>query len=158
MYNSITIADEILRLAKRAGSQLTPLQIMKLVYIAHGWSLALRGRDLFPDRIEAWKYGPVIPDLYQATKHYGRNPIPLDRVDVEKPSAVDGETLTFLSDVYDKYGGFSGIELSALTHKSGTPWSQVFRDGVLGIEIPDKLIKEHYVSLLHEKSKGTHAG
>jgi uncharacterized phage-associated protein len=65
---AFTVADEILKIAKRKGLHITPMQLLKLVYIAHGWSLAILGRDLFPDRIEAWKYGPVIPDLYRATR------------------------------------------------------------------------------------------
>jgi uncharacterized phage-associated protein len=148
-YDAITIADEILRIAKSAGKFLTPLQLMKLVYISHGWSLSMRSTDLFKDRIEAWKYGPVIPDLYQATKHFGRSPIPHSKIDTEKASSVDRETLDFLRDVFDKYGDKSGIELSNLTHRSGTPWDQVYRDGVLGIEIPDEIIAEHYKKLWH---------
>jgi uncharacterized phage-associated protein len=157
MYTAITIADEVLRLAKKAGQELTPLQLMKLVYISHGWSLAVRGVDLFPDRIEAWKYGPVIPDLYQATKLFGRNQIPMSAIDDAKPHTVDGATLEFLKDVFSKYGGLSGIQLSNLTHKSGTPWSQVYDNGVYGIEIPDEIIKSHYLSLLNERQSSSAA-
>ncbi len=156
-YNAIIIADEILKLAKKQGRSLTPLQLMKLVYISHGWSLAIRDVDLFPDRIEAWKYGPVIPDLYRATKHFGRNPIPFDLVDNTKPSAVDNKTHAFLADVYEKYGNLSGTQLSSLTHKSGTPWDQVYEPGIRGIEIPDAIIKAHYLDLLNERQARTAA-
>ena len=155
-YNAITVADEVLKLAKRAGKQLTPLQLMKLVYIAHGWSLALRNIDLFQERIEAWKYGPVIPDLYHATKHFGAMPIPLSAID-DKPAAVDVPTASFLEDVYSKYGKLTGIQLSNLTHRSGTPWAQVYREGVFGIEIPDEIIKTHYLGLLNERQSSTAA-
>jgi len=107
-YPVITIADEILKIAKRAGKSLTPLQLMKLTYIAHGWSLGLGRGDLFRNRIEAWKYGPVIPDLYHATKCYGRDPIPLSLVQ-EESSSVDDETKQFLESVFDRYGKFSGV-------------------------------------------------
>ncbi len=62
-YNAITVADELLRLAKRSGISLSPMKLMKLVYIAQGWHLAIKDAVLFGNRIEAWKYGPVIPDL-----------------------------------------------------------------------------------------------
>ena len=74
--NAQTVADDILKLAKRRGMVLTPMQLMKLVYIAYGWYLAMHNARLFDDRIEAWKYGPVIPNLYHATKHFGGNIIP----------------------------------------------------------------------------------
>src|SRR5690606_31455479 len=76
----MTVADDILRVAKAQGRALTPLQLMKLTYIAHGYALGSGVGDLFNSRIEAWKYGPVIPDLYHATKSYGRDPIPFDRI------------------------------------------------------------------------------
>ncbi|MBB4285753.1 Panacea domain-containing protein [Roseospira goensis] len=152
MYSAITIADEILKIAKRAGRALTPLQLMKLVYIAHGYSLAVLNRDLFPDRIEAWKYGPVIPDLYRATKRFGRREIPFSCID-DGDTAVDSETRQFLEEVFSKYGHLSGYALSSLTHRSGTPWDRVYRDGAFGLEIPDDLIRDHYVMLAHEHAQ-----
>ena len=149
-YSVFEIADEILKIAKREGRALTPLQLMKLVYIAHGWSLAIRNVDLFSNRIEAWKYGPVVPDLYQATKSYGRAPIPLARIDAST-SAIDENTASFLRDVFKKYGHLSGFALSELTHKPGTPWEQIYEDDAYGLEIPDALIKDHYLRLLHER-------
>lgn len=151
MYDAITIADSILRIAKRQGKELTPLQLMKLVYISHGWSLGLGRGDLFQDRIEAWKYGPVIPDLYRATKHWGRDPIPQKNV-ADGPLTVDGDTESFLTEVFDKYGHLDGIKLSQLTHQEGTPWQGVYEPGVQNIKIPDDLIKKHYLELLNERA------
>ncbi|MNE19310.1 hypothetical protein D3C87_988840 [compost metagenome] len=156
MYPVISVADEILKIAKRAGKSLTPLQLMKLTYIAHGWSLGLYNKDLFNARIEAWKYGPVIPDLYRATKQYGRGNIPTDLIDVTS-SSVDENTRKFLEWVFAGYGNLDGIQLSSLTHKSGTPWDQVYRDGVMKIEIGDDLIKDHYRKLAHERNYVTTA-
>jgi uncharacterized phage-associated protein len=148
-YPVAYVADAILKIAKAKNKTLTPLQLMKLVYIAHGWHWAIRGTDLFPERIEAWKYGPVIPDLYHATKQYGRAPIPFERIG-DDDIALDGDTIAFLEDVVDKYGHLSGFSLSSLTHKAGTPWDSVYQEGMMGIEIPDGLIRNHYASLLNE--------
>ncbi|NBC33733.1 MAG: DUF4065 domain-containing protein [Alphaproteobacteria bacterium] len=149
MYSIIAIADEILRLAKKRGWALTPLQLMKLSYIANGWSLAIRNQKLFDARIEAWKYGPVMPDLYQATKKYGRDPIPLDLIEDEK-STVDGETSDLLDQVVEKYGKLTAYSLSSLTHKSGSPWDLVYRTGRLNAEIPDDSIRAHYLEKMND--------
>lgn len=149
MYDVIAIADSILKIAKEQGKKLTPMQLMKLVYIAHGWNLGLGRSDLFTDRIEAWRYGPVIPNLYHATKVWGRDPIPLEKVTGE--IEVDGDTEAFLRDVFAKYGHLDGIALSNLTHKIGTPWESVYREGIFGIEIPDDLIRLHYEKLLDDR-------
>lgn len=151
MYDVLAVADAILKIAKARGKGLTPMQLVKLTYIAHGWSLGLRNKDLFKNRIEAWRYGPVIPDLYHATKSYGRNEIPLSVIGDAKDMPVNPDDYKFLEDVFDKYGHLDGISLSYITHKSGTPWSQVYRSGVYNIEIPDSLITHHYKGLASER-------
>lgn len=155
MSSAMEIADEILKIGKRAGRSFTPMQLMKLVYIAHGWSLAILDRDIFQDRIEAWKYGPVIPALYQATRQFRRKPIPHDLIDEDSPPKVSREVLSFLQDVVDKYGHLSGIQLSKLTHRPGTPWDQVYEPGGSNIEISDRLIKQHYSEKLDEYGKNS---
>lgn len=153
MYDVLTVADAILKIAKAQDKSLTPMQLVKLTYIAHGWSLGVRDIDLFQNRIEAWQYGPVIPDLYHATKGFGRNPIPLSAVGDPKDIQVAPADKEFLTEVFGKYGHLDGITLSYLTHRAGTPWTQVYREGVRNIEIPDSLIAKHYKELARERSK-----
>ena len=54
-----------------ARGPLTPLQVIKMVYIAHGYSLAILGEPLVEEAVEAWRYGPVLPSVYYAAKRYG---------------------------------------------------------------------------------------
>ncbi len=147
MYDVLTVADAILKIAKGQGKTLTPMQLVKLTYIAHGWSLGLRKKDLFQNRIEAWQYGPVIPDLYHATKSYGRDPIPLSMIGNPSDIQVSDDDRELLEAVFNRYGNLSGIDLSYLTHKSNTPWYQVYHPGIRNIEIPDELITKHYEEL-----------
>lgn len=145
----LNIADIILRIAKQEGNQITPMQLMKLTYIANGWHLGLHGKKLFENRIEAWKYGPVMPDLYQSTKQYGKNPIPNDLI----PDGFDGlpenlnNKVEFLTQVYSLYENKDGIELSSLTHMAGSPWDKAYIAGV-NCEIDSNSIKDHYESRL----------
>lgn len=148
MYDALTIADAMLKIGKREGHTMTPMKLLKLVYIAHGFSLALLGRDLFQNRIEAWKYGPVIPDLYQATKRFGRGEIPLHLIGDPADQVVDNQVQKFLEEVYAKYGHLDGIQLSYLTHQSGTPWDRTYDPNKRNAEIPDQMIKEHYQGML----------
>lgn len=36
MKSSLTVANEFIKLAGEAGESLTPMQVLKLVYICHG--------------------------------------------------------------------------------------------------------------------------
>ncbi len=141
MDTVFVIADAILKIAKEQNKKVTPLQLLKLVYISEGWSLALRNKTLFSNRIEAWQYGPVVPDLYHRTKNFGGNPIPYKEMDYEE-SSLSGEDFEFQKEVYNAYRDYSGIELSSITHQTDSPWYQVYKHGEYKLEIPHLELKK----------------
>lgn len=144
MAQAVTIADRFLGLAQAQGGALTPMQVLKLVYIAHGWMLGLYGRPLIDDEIQAWQYGPVIPRLYNVMRKFKAG-------HVKGPLAASTETLSsqesdIVRQVYEIYGAMSGPALSRMTHAAGTPWQRTYTDGVFGIPIPNDIIEDHYAS------------
>ena len=38
------------------------MHAIKLVYLCHGWMLGIYGRSLIGEPVEAWRYGPVVPE------------------------------------------------------------------------------------------------
>lgn len=154
----LLVADYII--ASGEG-RFTPLQVIKLAYISHGFTLALLHSPLVQDEIEAWRYGPVIPALYDFLKPYGSKPITqllycgtmvgTDSIKDRKEffgSILTKEQHGIIDRVLDVYGQFSGIELLKLTHKPGSPWSMYYKKGQRGIVIPNGVIKKHYEGLL----------
>ena len=75
MFSSISIANKLIEIAESDGKFLTPMKLLKLAYICHGWMLALHDRPLIFDEIHAWKYGPIIPKLYQKIQKHRNDPI-----------------------------------------------------------------------------------
>ena len=137
-YSAKAIANYFLELAAKESEKITPLKMQKLVYIAHGWYLALYDEPLVDDECaEAWEYGPVFPSIYHEFKHFGGDPIAELAVDLDynelseeweawKPS-IDGRDKNmraFLNHIWKLYKGFTGGQLSALTHEEGTPWEK----------------------------------
>ena len=119
-YPSRTVARAMLKIGKECSRPLTPLELMKLAYVAHGWKLALHGDSLVSDQAQAWQYGPVFPDLYQGLKEYRANPVddvPLSSAEAFTKPQVTPEDMRFLRSVFDAYKRFNGIQLSALTHQ-----------------------------------------
>ena len=100
---------------------LTPLKLIKLAYVAHGWYLALKDTPLINEPIEAWRYGPVVPSLYQEFKGYGNNTIN-QLAEAEEIPHEDGYTLDFLNEIWRHYGSWTGLQLSTWTHEEGSPW------------------------------------
>jgi uncharacterized phage-associated protein len=152
-YDARSVANELLRLAKLTGRSLTNMQLQKLVYIAHGYSLAILRKRLIKQNVEAWRYGPVIPDLYHALRRYGSGvvsePIPVITTD-----SITETDRTVLSTVLEAYCRFSGPQLSTMTHRERTPWKQVYQPNAFFNNdiIPDDLIEEHYTTLLNERA------
>lgn len=153
MWDVLYIADTLLKIAKAEGKLLTPMQLVKLSYLAQAWSLALRGKRLYGNEIQAWQYGPIIPDLYYATKKYGRNQIPFTDIGSPKNNYVDLDERQFLKSVFEKYGIFDGITLSYLTHQAGSPWDITYRESGWGSIIPAPLIRIYYQNLLAQFSR-----
>lgn len=146
MAESVTVANRFLDLAKRRGDTLTPMQVLKLVYIAHGWMLGLYGRPLISDEIQAWQYGPVIPRLYNAMRRFKSSPVegPLPE---RGPGDLDANEASIVDQVYDIYGAMSGPALSRLTHAEGTPWAMTYTPGSFGLGISNDIIEDHYARM-----------
>lgn len=165
-YSSLTIANTFLHMARESGVPVTPMQLQKLVYVAHGWHLAFYDQPLINHQVEAWKYGPVIPPLYYETRQYGAGAVTKDvslssyglssDSEYKIVPESDARTRGFLRQIWTLYGHFSGVQLSAMTHQSDTPWYETWHKkggkDYLGTDIPESLIKDHF-KRLREKRK-----
>lgn len=151
MYSPLNIANKFIELACAAGMPITQMQAQKLTYIAHGINLGYKGTPLLTTPVCAWRYGPVVPVLYNHLKVYGRSPITQS---IQVPSAISQEfdpmTEQLLQNVYNVYGKYTAEDLSAFTHREGTPWKQAM-DSRMDI-IPDSVIQDYYQKLLHGDS------
>lgn len=140
------------------GGGLTPLQVIKLTYIAHGYSLALLDEALIEEEVEAWKYGPVVPSVYHAAKRYGGRRITellysgipagdeegsRGAIDFIAGRMSDGQK-EVLDGVLAAYGEFTGFELTGMTRVRDAPWNRYYEPGSHGRKIPNHVIKSYY--------------
>lgn len=162
--NSVAIANEFLRKPGALG-RLTQMQLQKLAYIAHGWSLAINGEPLVHDHVEAWDYGPVFPKLYQHAKFFGKRPVsreitPSDedgisfflsterKKDAEPyKAALSASEADIIDRVWRRFGSLSGFQLSQLTHTPDTPWYKTYFTKGKSAIIDNETIRAHYEHL-----------
>lgn len=130
---------------------ITPMKMQKLVYFLHGWHLAITGKPVVENEFRAWQYGPVEENLYHMLKKHRGSPITTylkeDRDGKETAFAVAKSEKMFhkvLDMVWEKYGRFSAIQLSAMTHETGTPWDTVYNHHDDLPAIPNAMIKEYF--------------
>jgi len=164
MEKSIAVANYFVEKALDSNVELTPMKLVKLVYIAHGWHLALNDTELFSEDVQAWQYGPVVPTVYYNFRHFGSGIITSKaeiqdvvysdgglRFKTHQPQIQDASVIPLLDRVWQVYSKYTGAQLSTLTHQKGTPWDITYNK--LGgkdkksFPIPTDLIKSHYKTL-----------
>ena len=138
------IGNHILWLRGRDGLPTTALQLVKLVYICHGWMLGLLSEELVNEAVEAWQNGPVLRSLHAEYRRFGGYPIDVPLA----PQSLTDEQIKVIEAVHDVYKGYSGSQLSELTHRAGTPWQEIYHQDGGGAVIPSPLIRNHYRKVL----------
>ena len=141
---SFFIAEHVLWYRDRNSIVTSPMQLLKLIYISHGWMLGIYNKPLIRDRVEAWQYGPVIPDVYHLYKRYGRENIQDGGVDHTEDIGND-DYRKLLEKVLDTYRDYSAIRLSSITHEKGSPWDITVREKGIDAVIDNKLIRQYYM-------------
>ena len=94
------------------------------------------GKQLFTDKIYAFKYGPVVDTVYKRYKEYGYKPIEEDSTNIDSKNifempaksrilfAEDGtDKIISIEKTLKKYGELTASQLVDLTHKENAPWS-----------------------------------
>ncbi|MDO8059413.1 DUF4065 domain-containing protein ['Crotalaria aegyptiaca' phytoplasma] len=101
-------------------------KIQKLLYYAQGYYLAQYNKVLFPDAIEAWPYGPVIPSVYAETlKQEFQKQYYLDFSSQMTNFPISEEQKAILEQVFDDFGQLSDVQLIEKTHEE-SPWKETY--------------------------------
>ena len=136
----IVVANYMLK----KGTDLDPLKLMKLVYMCHGWYLAVYKKPLVNEEPQAGRYGPMFADLYSKVAKFGDSPV-RGPIEVDEDTALSDQQKWAIHTTYDASKVFTGWQLSEMTHRDGTPWHKVWlKKPDQNAPIPNKLIKQHY--------------
>ncbi len=144
---ALDVASYLIELAsKTPENDLTNLKLQKLLYYVQGKYIAQHGSPLFDDKVEAWKYGPVVADVYHTFKVCGQ--FPITNFDVEYESSNLSESVkNHIEEIWQNIGEkYSGFYLVKTTHQDGTPWAKHFKEDGRNIEIPQPDLKEYFTA------------
>ncbi len=156
-YNAELIANYFLEKSFEEGCYIVTLKLIKLIYVAHGWNLALRNEELLYEHIKFDKFGPNIESVYEIFgSEYGSQPICNLSEQNNNTSSIDDDTKSVLKRVWDVYKVYSELQLSTIAHKEGSPWYSLNEDIHSGKTqftpfIPNWMIKEYYTNLSNKK-------
>lgn len=119
---AIDVASHLVELAgaEEEPDFLTQLRLQKLLYYVQGWSLAIRGKPMFDDVIEAWSHGPVVRKVYAAFHDASVGVITRSNFPAGIRSLSEADA-KFVRQVWDTYKDYSAVSLRKMTHEE-RPW------------------------------------
>ena len=137
MYSALDVAKYVVCKCTNDNCPISNLHLQKILYYLQRDYLR-NGEALFSDEIQAWRFGPVVSEVYYNYCGYGSLPIEeIGDVEIEQ---CDKERVDPIIDAY-KYK--NPWDLVKETHKPGGAWAIVFNDGAGDNNIiPKTLIAE----------------
>lgn len=109
---------------------------------------------LINEQFQAWKYGPVIPGIYNTYKFYGSEPIDdtgwaitMDEMNTDL-SLLDSNAKETLDYTWENLKDTNAFKLSNWTHNPDSPWAKSYVPGVNDINIPNEKIAEYFERFL----------
>ena len=119
------------------GYPISNLQLQKILYYIQKDFLQ-RDEVAFSDNIEAWQFGPVVPNVYYHYCGFGAMPISI----IKDTFSIAFSDAIFVDKIVEEKRKLNPWDMVEETHKDDGAWSKVYRDG-LGNHciIPTELIK-----------------
>lgn len=162
VYDALTIARYIINRCNAEGTPISNLKLQKLLYYVQAVFLSINEEICYKDVIEAWAFGPVVPNVYHEFKEYGSNNIPqiIEYFDIDPSSETFFTKVKFNDDIINEedkklinetlgiYNRYSATKLVEMTH-SESPWKDIYkRDAkhvIISVESMKKFYKNYYI-------------
>lgn len=155
MNRVLDVARYVVNYSNQQNYGVSNLKLQKLLYLAQAYFLLNNRGRCFSERIEAWDFGPVVPEAYHEFKRFGSGNIPtIDRyweADTAqarvyqkeyREEAIPPEDRKLISEVVDNFKDYSATALVKLTHNQ-TPWCDAYVPG-LNREIEPDSIQRYF--------------
>lgn len=146
MYSALSVAHYIINYCNERGSSISNLKLQKILYFVQAEFLVSTPNNTpcFKDKIEAWDFGPVVPNVYHQYKLFGSAAIPTKMNDVLVPyyETIDDGDQPLINVIVDNASGYTASQLVQITHNQ-EPWKKAYRRG-FNNEITNKAILDYF--------------
>lgn len=125
-YNALQIAQYIISYEAAHGRTVSNLRLQKLLYFVQAQFLANTpdGRPCFQQRMEAWDFGPVVPEVYREYRYYGSSVIPPTK---STSTNITSSDQALIDNMLDHCANYSTSTLVDITHAQA-PWQDAHRN------------------------------
>ncbi|MCI8598840.1 MAG: DUF4065 domain-containing protein [Lachnospiraceae bacterium] len=136
MYSALDIAKFIIDKCTQERLPISNLQLQKILYYVQREFLQ-QGTKAFSEEIEAWQFGPVVPEVYKQYCGFGAMPIRMRyMIDIKQDYTM------IINPIVEKKRLLNPWDMVSDTHCKGKAWDLIYRDGLGDHQvIPQQLIK-----------------
>lgn len=154
MYKVLDICGYVINYSNKMNFGISNLKLQKILYFIQAVFLINRDKPCFTEEIEAWDFGPVVPEAYHEFKRYGSLDIPtvtsyyeqsdnwnFERTTYNDKDIADGDK-ELINEVINKFSGYAATDLVNITHQQ-MPWLDAYVPHMNNI-ITKESIKEYF--------------
>ena len=129
MYDVQDVAEYIITYSEVKDYGISNLKLQKIFYLIQAYFLIQTKKPCFLEEIEAWDFGPVIPEVYRKYKQFGSTNIQARCRNLEEiQKEFKKEDRKRIEEVVDRFAVFSAADLTTLTQNQA-PWNNAFGSG-----------------------------
>ena len=156
MYAVLDVCRHTINYSNDMNYGISNLKLQKVIYFIQAFFLISTSEPCFKEKIEAWDFGPVVPEAYREYNQFGSSNIPrvsyiveFDSEDIWNSTVKRYEDNSICEDdqkrieeVVDKFSEYSATDLVAITHDQA-PWKDAYVPR-MNNEITVNAIKEYF--------------
>lgn len=128
MTTAIKLARYIINKCAEDEHPITNLQLQKILYYVQREYLRKHNEPAFVDDIEAWKFGPVVPEVYYTFCYYGGMSID-KRFEDANAVKEDIDDLDLVDEIVVNKRELEPWGMVSDTHKPGSAWDKTYQKG-----------------------------
>ena len=127
MYKVLDVAQYIIKRCNSHNQAISNLKLQKILYFVQAEFLVTKNQPCFNETIEAWDFGPVVPEAYHRYKAYGAGNIPIIAISLDRPLISESDQ-ELINGIVDECVQYSASALVDITHRQ-TPWKKSYKAG-----------------------------
>lgn len=128
MYSAYDIADYIIQQYDSQGKTVSNLKLQKILYFIQAEFLVSIKKPCFTEQIEAWSFGPVVPEIFCKYRVYGCINIPVSKNKIR----LTTKDTAMINDIINECDKYSASELTQITLHQ-LPWINAYEQGCKNI-------------------------
>ena len=127
MYDGLELSKYIVSKCIQDDCPITNLQLQRILYLVQREFLQKRGCPAFEDSIQAWSFGPAIPDVYYYFCGFGA--MPISHLYGNHVHEIEPNDRNLVDNIVEAKRELSPWILCAETNKGDGAWDAVFQTG-----------------------------